>query len=193
VGTLRQCRVQAVPRTGARASPLAARAVVVAFGCLLALTGSAAAANREEPPPPTTLWEHFPLNPTGERLRAGSRVRGVLRPPTGPVATTPGPRGSGTPPIVFATVAAVVTFVLVLAAFSAGAGLRASRHRRIGTRVERRPSAFVSAFFVGSRWLPVVDDIAGAETRRPPPGARAALGLAAALAVVVALFVVRYG
>jgi hypothetical protein len=167
--------------------------VVAALGCLLALTASAAAANREQPPPPTTLWEHFPLNPTGERVRERSRVHGVLRPPTAPVATTPGPRGSGTAPIVFATVAAVVTFVLVFAAFSAGAGRRASRHRRIGTRVERRPSAYISAFFVGSRWLPVVDEIAGAKTRRPPASARAALGLAAALAVVVALFVVRYG
>jgi hypothetical protein len=194
-GALRQCRVQAVPRTGvrARASSLAALAVVVALGCLLALTASAAAANGEEPPPPTTLWEHFPLNPTGERLREGSSVRGALRPPTAPVATAPRPPESGTAPIVFAIVAAVATFVLVLAVFSAGARFRAGRHRRIGTGGERRPSAYVSAFLVGSRWLPVVDEIAGAETRPPPVRARAAVGLAGALAVLVALLVFRYG
>jgi hypothetical protein len=155
------------------------------------MTATAAAANRNEPPPPTTLWEHFPLNPTSQRLHEGSSVRGVLRPPTAPVATAPRPHGGGTTPIVFAAVAAVATFVFVLGAFSAGAGLRAGRGRR--TETERRRSAYVSAFFVGSRWLPVVDEIASAETRRPPAGARAVLGLAAALAVLVALLVLRYG
>ncbi len=165
-------------------------AVTIALGSLV-LAGRAAGADDRESPP-TTLWEQFPLNPTGERLRTEPDVRDVLRPPTVPLATPApaSPSGDSTP-VLLAGVAAVATLVLVLAAFSVGVGLTSGRHRRTGS--ERRPTAYISAFLVGSRWLPVVDEADGAETKRFPVGARTAVCFGSALAVVVGLLVIRYG
>ena len=189
---MRQRRLQAVPctRIGAWAISVAALAATVTLGPIVSVPRAAAAHDPE--PPPTALWEQFPLNPTGERLRTEPNVRDVLRPPTVPLATpAPASPGGDSTPFLLAGVAAVATLVLVLAGFSVGAGLTSGRHRRTGS--ERRPTAYVSAFLVGSRWLPVVDEADGAETRRSLAGARTAVGFGLALAIVAALLVIRYG
>ena len=177
-------------RISAWAISIATVAATVTLGSLILAPPGAAADDRA--PPPTTLWEQFPLNPTGERLRTEPNVRDVLWPPTVPVATpAPASQDGDSTPVLFAGVAAVATLVLVLAAFSVGAGLTSGRHRRTGS--ERRPTAYVSAFLVGSRWLPVVDEVDGAQRRRFPAGARMAVGFGLALAIVAALLVIRYG
>jgi hypothetical protein len=160
--------------------------VAVFVGPFLAAASASAADDPQ--PPPTTLWQHFPLNPTGQRLREQPEVRGVLRPPR-PEPASP---GGGSTPALFAGVAALATFVLVLAAFSIGAGLTSGRRARTGT-AERRPAAYVSAFFVGSRWLPVVDEASGIEARRSSAGPRVAVAVGLAVAFAVALLVLRYG
>jgi hypothetical protein len=169
-------------------SPAVLAASVALAAPLLVVPTSNAANDGQRPP--TRLWQQFPLNPTGQELRERPAVQRVYRPPVPPQASTPPPRADGTAPVVFACLAALLTFVLVFGALSAGARFTAVRRVRTGTPSERRPAAYVSAFFVGSRWLPVVEGIA---RPKPRPRRRTALGLGCALALLVGFLVLKYG
>jgi hypothetical protein len=126
---------------------------------------------------PKTLWEAFPLNPTSERIDASPTLRpSVLRPPAHPAAVAGGSRqtaqavaettssGSGSNIGLLALVLAVTLPALVFLA-STRAKHAAAPPREVDTPSEAEPSAYISAVFVGSRRLEVIEGVARQKRR----------------------------
>jgi hypothetical protein len=151
-------------RTLARSFLLGLACVAVAVFC------SPISAAREPRSAPKTLWEAFPLNPTSERIETSPTVRpSVLRPPAQP-ADVAGSRqttqavpettstGSGSNIGLLALVIAVVTLPALVFLASTRAK-HAAPPREVDTPSEAEPSAYISAVFVGSRRLPVIEGV----------------------------------
>jgi hypothetical protein len=158
-------------------------------------------AAREPGPAPEALWDAFPLNPTARRIGSPTGRAGTLRPPVQPVVVAqPDPQpasgasstASGAEPFfLVAIVGGSLVGLLAVAALAAVALRYAAGHRRGATPAQEEPSAYISAVFVGSRRLPIIE---GTTSHTRNAGRmRAGRALAGCvIAVVVAVLVFQY-
>ena len=155
------------------------------------LSPALASAAREPSPAPNALLEAFPLNPTGERIVSPTYARpGTFRPPVQPAALA---RSPDTDLVFLAAIGGVGVVALLALVGLASVLLRwSSSNRSVTTGGQERPSAYISAVFMGTRRLPVIE---GGSCRKPgvvrtKESVRVLVGCA--VAVVVALLVFQY-
>jgi hypothetical protein len=180
-----------------------ARSSLLGLACVaLAMTFGPAvvSAAREPASSPDTLLEAFPLNPTGERIVArGATDPGVLRPPEQRVAVARssegGPAGdggrSGADTFVLAAIGGAGVVVLLAAVGLVSALQRLASGRASPTSDQEPPSAYISAVFIGTRRVPIVERVTRPDRDVAWTAAVvSALAAGCATAVAVALLVV---
>ncbi len=202
---LRQYRSIASPGSAPRGfHRVFARSFLLGLACaVLGLVCSPAAlsAAREPKPAAEALWEAFPLNPTGERIRGRA-----FRPPVQPEAvvrafkaelavTQADAPTSGADVILLALLVGVgILSLLAVVVVASGHLRRASVHPRAPSATQKRePSAYISAVFIGTRRVPIIESVARRKQRVvwTTGAAPMIVGLAlAALVVVLILLLV---
>jgi hypothetical protein len=152
-----------------------------------AMPGLASGA-REPEYVPRALLRAFPLDPTGERIVTPASIRpGVLRPPVHEAAPQVAEASRAVDPLLFAIAGGGGALALgVLAAF-VWLLLRSGNPR---SSAREEPTAYVSAVFVGTSRLPVIEGSVRFRRRRVRAGR---LALACATIVAVVLLVVHQG
>ena len=164
---------------------LACVALVVVF-----LSPALASAARGPGPGPKPLLEAFPLNPTGERIVSPTYARpGVFRPP---VQQAAGARSPGTDLFFLAAIGGGSIVALLALVGLASVLLRSASSRGVTTAGQEKPSAYISAVFMGTRRLPVIEGRARRKRRivRTRETVRVLVGCA--VAVVAAVLIVQY-
>lgn len=190
----RQYRFVACPGCSGR-SPrkMLARSLLLGLACVVSVMslGPAAVSAARQPTAPEPLLEEFPLNPTGERIVSPPSARpgvGVLRPP---VASDARSTASGTSPLFLAAVGGAGIVVLLGALILAPVLLRSATKESTAPGHEK-PSAHISAVFIGTRRLPIIEGLARQKARLRWTTATARVLVACAIAAVVALLIAQY-
>ncbi len=149
----------------------------------------ASAASREQSPGPKALLEEFPLNPTGERIVSPTYARpGVFRPPVQPAAA----HSPGTDLFFLAAIGGGSVVALLALVGLASVLLRSVSSRGVTTGAQEKPSAYISAVFMGTRRLPVIEGRARRKRRVAWTTEIVRVLVACAVVLVVGFLIVQY-
>lgn len=153
----------------------------------------AVSAARDPTSGPKTLWQAFPLNPTGERIVSPiSAPPGVLRPPVQEAAVAPATAREADTSFRSMIGGGVVALLAVVVLAAVLLRLASAHRRRLATPGHEEPSAYISAVFVGTRFLPVIEGSVRRRRRALRTADIVPVLVGSAIAVAIALLIVHY-